>query len=202
MILGRFRFEVPSQRLYKGSAETPLTPKVAAILSQLTKRPNELVSYDELLDEVWRGVHIQPEVLKVYIAEFCRACKTGYGAQIHRNCAWQGLSASPAGREGQDEERTVHLSDRPRSGIARLINHLRLAASGRRQLVFVTGEPGIGKTALFDSFFRRIGPRFDALVARGQCTPICASAEPFSPFLDALSNVWQGDERDKMSGIN
>ena len=75
MVLGRFRYDAINQRLYKGASEIQLTPKAAAVLSYLTTRPNQLVTHDELLDEVWSGVNVQPEVLKVYIAELRRALK-------------------------------------------------------------------------------------------------------------------------------
>jgi hypothetical protein len=37
-------------------------------------------------------------------------------------------------------------------GLARLDGYLQAAFSGRRQVVFVTGEAGIGKTSLVDVF--------------------------------------------------
>jgi hypothetical protein len=49
--------------------------------------------------------------------------------------------------------------------LARLHARLALAMKGRRQLVFVTGEPGIGKTSLVETFLSEIAGR-DALLCR------------------------------------
>ena len=51
--------------------------------------------------------------------------------------------------------------------------------------MFVTGDAGIGKTALVQAFIRSVAPR--ALVAHGQCVEQYGPAEPFLPILDALA---------------
>ena len=76
------------------------------------------------------------------------------------------------------------------------------AVSGERQLVFVTGEPGIGKTTLIDAFLLSLGPERTGngqptLSQREQATGRRPQAKPsvFSPFPDALSpapGVWVG----------
>src|SRR4051812_40829505 len=86
---GPFRLDAVNQRLYCGSAQTQLSYKAAAILEVLTKRPNQLVTHDQLLDSVWHRVHVQPEVLKVYIAEIRRALRDSadnprYIQTVHR----------------------------------------------------------------------------------------------------------------------
>src|SRR5262245_49275972 len=86
---GPFRLDAVNQRIYCGSAETQLSHKAAAILEILTKRPNQIVTHEELLDSAWRGIHVQPEVLKVYIAELRRALKDSadnprYIQTVHR----------------------------------------------------------------------------------------------------------------------
>ena len=44
------------------------------------------------------------------------------------------------------------------------------ALRGERQLVFVTGEPGIGKTTLVDAFLAAQADRKDVWIGRGQST--------------------------------
>ena len=69
--------------------------------------------------------------------------------------------------------------------------------SRQRQLVFVTGEPGIGKTALVDAFLARID-RTDLLrVGRGQCVEQYGAGEAYLPVLEALGRLGReprGDE--------
>ena len=60
---------------------------------------------------------------------------------------------------------------------------------GRRQLVFVTGEPGIGKTTLVDSFAEQISHDPACSIAYGQCVDHHGAGESYFPVLDALSRL-------------
>ncbi len=85
-------------------------------------------------------------------------------------------------------------------------NWLEKAVSGERQIVFVTGEPGIGKTALIDAFRQRLEAgdwRLDpspqvlshkslpspVSFAHGQCIEHYGPGEPYLPILDALGRL-------------
>ena len=48
---------------------------------------------------------------------------------------------------------------RRESELSQLHSWLDKALRGERQLVFVTGEPGIGKTTLVDAFLQTLDPR-------------------------------------------
>jgi DNA-binding winged helix-turn-helix (wHTH) protein len=61
-----------------------------------------------------------------------------------------------------------------------------------RQLVFVTGEPGIGKTTLVDEFQRQAAPAVRGRIARGQCVEGYGSQEPYYPVLEALGLLCRG----------
>ena len=73
--------------------------------------------------------------------------------------------------------------------IARLQNHMSLQATGQRQVVFVSGEDGIGKTALLDAFLQQASRPGEANVARGQCVQGIGASEDFYPIVDALSKL-------------
>jgi predicted ATPase/predicted Ser/Thr protein kinase len=68
------------------------------------------------------------------------------------------------------------------------------AAAGRGLLLCVTGEPGLGKTTLVESFLEELaaGGRTWSL-ARGRCSERLAGAEAYLPFLEALDSLLQGD---------
>jgi DNA-binding SARP family transcriptional activator len=78
--------------------------------------------------------------------------------------------------------------------LAHLERLLREAHSGQRRLVFVSGEPGIGKTAIVDAFLARCNA---ALVARGQCVEHRGAGEPYLPVLEAIGGLCRraGGER-------
>ncbi|MCG8454848.1 MAG: AAA family ATPase, partial [Holophagales bacterium] len=65
------------------------------------------------------------------------------------------------------------------------------ARAGKRQVVFVTGEAGIGKSALVHEFLHR--SESDALIAEGRCLEFHGSAEAYLPLLDILGRLCRGD---------
>jgi DNA-binding SARP family transcriptional activator/predicted negative regulator of RcsB-dependent stress response len=85
-----------------------------------------------------------------------------------------GLGAPPAGRERE---------------LGQLQRLLEQSLSGERRLTFVTGEAGIGKTTIVESFLARIGSAGSAAVAHGQCVEHRGAGEPYLPVLEALARL-------------
>jgi predicted ATPase len=68
-----------------------------------------------------------------------------------------------------------------------------MALGGQRQIVFITGEQGIGKTALADEFVRRAAASVPGLrIARGQCLESYGPKEAYYPMLEALGQLLRG----------
>jgi predicted ATPase len=63
--------------------------------------------------------------------------------------------------------------------------------SGERQIVFVTGEAGIGKTALVDTFARGIASDRSIRIGRGQCLEQYGTSEAYLPVLEAIGQLCQ-----------
>jgi len=80
----------------------------------------------------------------------------------------------------------------------RLGDILGRAASGTRQIAFVTGDAGAGKTTLIDTFLAGLPSEKPVLVARGQCVEYRGSAEPYMPLLDAFARLCGGSHRDRL----
>jgi predicted ATPase len=81
--------------------------------------------------------------------------------------------------------------------LSQLHTRLDKARNGARQIVFITGEPGIGKTTLVDAFLQildRKQPTRDEKMwlGRGQCIEQHGSGEAFLPVLDALGRLARG----------
>ena len=66
------------------------------------------------------------------------------------------------------------------------------AATGDRQLVFVSGEVGIGKTTVLDLWLARCATAREVWMARGQCVEHVGEGEPYLPLLDALGQLGRG----------
>jgi predicted ATPase len=68
------------------------------------------------------------------------------------------------------------------------------AAAGRGLLLCVTGEPGLGKTTLVESFLEELAASGRTWgLAHGRCSERLAGAEAYLPFLEALDSLLQGD---------
>ena len=73
--------------------------------------------------------------------------------------------------------------------LAALARAFHQARSGRRQLVFVTGEPGIGKSSLADAFLEQLRLARTAQIAHGQCLDHHGVGEPYLPLIEALTRL-------------
>jgi predicted ATPase/DNA-binding winged helix-turn-helix (wHTH) protein len=57
---------------------------------------------------------------------------------------------------------------------------------GNRHTLFITGPPGIGKTAIVDAFLAEVGHNQRLWIAQGQCIEHYGAGESYLPVLDAL----------------
>ena len=79
---------------------------------------------------------------------------------------------------------------------------LRQAIEGTGRMVFITGEPGIGKTSLSDEFLRRARrQQLGILISRGRCVEQYGTGEAYLPFLDAMGELLQGPGRERIAAI-
>src|SRR5258708_24313851 len=76
-----------------------------------------------------------------------------------------------------------------------LNDYLERALDGQRQVIFVTGEAGIGKTTLVDLFQQHAARRLsDLRIARGQCIEGFGGEEAYYPILEALGALVRNGE--------
>ncbi|MGH9969869.1 MAG: serine/threonine-protein kinase PknK [Pyrinomonadaceae bacterium] len=86
--------------------------------------------------------------------------------------------------------------------LSKLDEFLQQAVEGSGRVVFITGEPGIGKTSLSDEFLRRARARFRGLsIARGRCVEQYGTGEAYLPFLDAVGGLLEGAARERLAAI-
>jgi predicted ATPase len=68
------------------------------------------------------------------------------------------------------------------------------ASAGLGRIVFITGEPGIGKTTLIEEFLRDLSARGRPhFAARGRCSERLAGADAYQPVLESLDGLLRGD---------
>jgi DNA-binding SARP family transcriptional activator len=77
--------------------------------------------------------------------------------------------------------------------LARLDRFLKEAWAGHGQVAFVTGGPGLGKTALLHQFARRAMDTYpQLLVGSGSCSAYSGTGDPYLPFREIM-NMLTGD---------
>ncbi|HEY9403078.1 MAG TPA: protein kinase [Pyrinomonadaceae bacterium] len=79
---------------------------------------------------------------------------------------------------------------------------LQRAIEGRGGVVFITGEPGIGKSALTCEFLRRARREHPVLViSRGRCVEQYGTGEAYLPFLEAIGSLLTGAHRERIVAL-
>ena len=177
-----------------------LTPKAFGVLQYLVHRAGRLVTQGELLGALWPQSYVQPEVLKHHVLEVRKALgddpKNPRFIETRPRRGYRFIAPVRA-RAGTDAASETQAPP-PRlvgrsAALAAIRDYLAEASRGQRQFVSVTGEAGIGKTALVDEFRRQAGAQVRGLrVAVGQCVESFGSQEGYYPMLEALGQLCRG----------
>jgi len=176
-----------------------LAPKAFAVLCALARQPGQLITKNALLDAVWGHQHVSESVLKTIVSDLREALA---------DSAKQPRYIETASRRGyrfianisnrtQAEIAAAPISASPNSvdlpviigrdqALAELHQAWRDAGEGRRQIIWVAGEAGIGKTTLIDRFVQELG---EVRRGHGQCVEQVGIGEPYLPVLEALSSL-------------
>ncbi|MDN5871664.1 MAG: AAA family ATPase [Nitrococcus sp.] len=181
-----------------GGRAVALTPKAFTVLVYLNEHPGRLITKEELLEAVWPGRFVTDAVLKVCIREIRKALEDQPRAPrfietLHRRgYRWiaaigGGEDAAPASVAPQSHT-PISLIGRDEV-LAQLHGWLDHALIGNRQVVFVSGEAGIGKTALVEAFVEQAANGGKRLLGHGQCIEQYSAGEPYFPVLEALGAI-------------
>lgn len=198
IVFGPFRLDPGQARLLRDGSAVELTPKAFDLLVLLARRPGELVTKDELLDAVWGRRFVTEGVIKTVVGQLREAL--GDDAREPR---W--IQTVPrrgyrfigdVGEAARQDPQSSNVDDTPSPSaeagpgivgrgdtLALLSGAWRAAQQGRSGVVFVAGEPGIGKSTVIAAFVHGLQ---GGAVASGQCIEHHAGAEPYLPVLEAL----------------
>jgi DNA-binding winged helix-turn-helix (wHTH) protein len=213
MVFSSFRLDRRSGQLTRAGVPVALRPKTWAVLVHLAERPGVLVSTDELLDAVWQNVAVTPGTLTKSIGELRQAfgddaASPHFIETVHRRGFRFIAKASDAAAvdPGAAPRSDAAADRRPLVGRAAelelLTERLGRAQAGARQIVFVTGPAGVGKTALVDGFLDSLPSRAPELwVERGACVEQHATREPYMPVLMALERLAHRPDADRLLGL-
>ena len=163
LVFGPFRLDPINKHLWRGEDQLALRPMAGAVLLVLAEHAGEVVTKTALFKRVWAGTRVTDTVLRVCIREIRQALEDSaqtphyietVGRQGYRfvGTANGGKPLCPAPLKTAETEQIVGRAHE----VARLQQWFHHAECGERQVVFVTGEPGIGKTTVVDLFLNRV----------------------------------------------
>jgi predicted ATPase/DNA-binding winged helix-turn-helix (wHTH) protein len=200
-----FRLDTSNECLWNSGVQIALPPKPFAILRYLVENPGRLITHDELLDALWPETYVQPQVLRTYMLELRKVLGDDAGSpRFIQTVPKRGYSFVAAVVEGAEARSASPLRTSIPNAISvpaspaivdreaemcRLRALFELAAGGQRQVVFIAGGTGIGKTALLDAFLRDAESLAPAIVGRGQCVEAIGRKEEYYPVMEALSQL-------------
>ena len=196
-----FRLDTVNHCLWRGEERLSLTPKAFDVLRYLVEHADRLVTQDEILEALWPETYVNPEVVKKYVLGIRKVLgdqsdKPIFVATFPRR-GYQFIAPVRDTNTGSSldlvESTTKTIVGREGS-LAQLDTCLLQALNGHRQVVFITGEAGIGKTALVDLFHQRAALRPNLRIARGQCVEGFGGKEAYYPVLEALGQLIRDSE--------
>jgi DNA-binding winged helix-turn-helix (wHTH) protein/tetratricopeptide (TPR) repeat protein len=212
-----FRLDLGTGSLWRDDTWVPLPPKAFTVLATLVAQAGQVVTKEALFDAAWPDTAVTDGVLKGCIRQIRRALGERAGmassiATVHRRGYRFCLPVTPV--EGPlsgaaPEGRIAAIGSRAPSSVvatspsglvgreaelAQLQQCWAQARQGRRQVVFITGEAGIGKTTLVDAFVAQMAATAVVWSARGQCIEHYGAGEPYLPLLEALGQWGRGPD--------
>ena len=206
---GPFRLDIANECLWRETQSIGLRPKAFAVLKLLIENPGVLVTKQQVLDTVWPGTFVGDAVLKDSIRQLRQALQDtasspAYIETAHRRGyrfigKFSKVSIGPSANltspslPARAPSRNTTILGRE-AELARMEELLSRALNGDRQVVFITGEPGIGKTTFVETFVEGAATTAKVLVARGQCFEHFGSGEAYLPVLDGFSRLCRSAE--------
>ncbi|MCP3987042.1 MAG: AAA family ATPase, partial [bacterium] len=204
IVIYRFlNFELDDSKLQlrRDDAVVAVEPLVLALIIYLVENRSRTVARDELLEAVWKGVHVSDHVLSQSLyaarrllgdtAKAPRLIKTVRGKGVEFVAAVT-LDPGAAALNSPFVGRT--------SEMATLQSLLRDARNGRPQFALVRGEPGVGKTRLWSEFARNARELGNSVLV-GRCSeaPGAPALWPWIQLVRGLRDSATARQEDQLS---
>ena len=195
--------------LRRGDVVVPLQRIPLELLCLLVERRGQLVTREEILERVWgKGVFVDSEnSINTAIRKVRQALRDNpvaprfvvtvpaRGYRFVARVTMAAANGTPVRVPSMPEVPAPIVVGRE-AELARLQSWCAQVIEGRRRIVFVAGEAGIGKTTFVRAFLDSLSGSA-ARIGRGQCVEQYGAGEPYMPVLEALTRLCQeaGGER-------
>ena len=198
------------QELQHAGAPVQLQRKVFQVLVYLLAHRERVVPKQELLEQLWPDQFVGDEALKSCMKLLRRALgERGRTPHFVRTLHGQGyrfvgmatvqehlpaaVTAPPSGSLPSFVRSAIPPVGRE-AELTSLHAWFVRARTGLRQVVFVTGEAGLGKTTLVETFVAELATHRPLWIGRGQCVEHYGVGEAYLPVLEALGRVCRGPD--------
>jgi len=207
--LGRFGSIGATNAYGVATRRPPLSPKTFAVLRCLVTQAGQLVTKDTLLEAVWPATVVSESILAVAIRTLRRVlgdqARTPRFIETMHDRGYRFLA--PVSATMPPERSTI--MEKPRHSLPPVVSPSPLfvgrdaelaqlapwwttVPQGQRQVGMIVGEPGIGKTALVETFVAQVSATEDVWVGHGQCMDHYEAGEAYLPVLEALGRLCRG----------
>ncbi len=193
---GPFRLDLDAEQLWKGVKQVPLRRKPMTILRFLVENPRKLVTHEELLATVWAGAVVSDSAVRSHLHELRQVLGEGViETVIGRGYRFVAeLETAQVAAPRATAERVLVGRD---AELATLRAAFDRAQKNQRQICFVTGEPGIGKTTLVEAFCDELPP--EVLVLRGTYVEQFSTPEAYFGVVDMFLRTRGTRHADRVS---
>ncbi len=184
-----------------------LEPQVLELLGYLIRHCNRVVTKQELFEHLWPAQFVSDATLHQRLTAARKAVGDN-GREQHtiKTIRGRGYRFIASVDERVSPETTAGaIPPLPPSPSTRFVveretelddlhQRFTLAQAGERQIVLISGEAGIGKTALVDAFVTRLEDESTHWVGYGQCLAQYGAGEAYRPVLEALGRLCRGPD--------
>ncbi len=208
--INRCTVDTAAFELRRDEAVVAVQPQVFDLLVFLLENRHRVVTKDEIFERIWKNRIVSEAALSSRIKAVRQAIgDDGTEQGCIRTIRRRGFRVvAPVEEIGGEEEQASRVTTAPaptahefvgrEAELSVLHELLKNACAGRRQVVFVTGEPGIGKSTLVGTFLSATAGPVRS-VARAQCIELYGTNEPYLPLLEAMQRLGAEIGADKLS---
>ena len=207
---GPFRLDSSDERLWRETLSLRLTAKAFAILHYLVAHAGQLVTKEDLFESIWTTSYGSEASLTSSIRDIRRTLgDPAQAPQFIETVRGRGyrfiapVTSPPLAPDTKKDEALSALTSSTSAPLnppivgrdaelTQLQQSFDRALQGERQVNFLMGEAGIGKTTLAEAFLSRVALGADAWVGYGQCIQQHGAGEAYLPLLEALDRLCRG----------